>query len=286
MDNSGTCILRLYTLPAFCNREVGFLTRSKSFTPSSPKSPPISPKNDTSLGPFGKLSEDVIVEIFSYLPYPDLHRISRICRIFRRIANDKTLPLDIEKKHQQALKVMREGIPICIGFYSQSLKGMLDNRVKLNPGILKLHGSDYIKALQNCEFTQKAIIDENGYLCAIAKPERIRNLKAFILVKDPMASKTNKIFPSEARNEFKIKSFWESGRYKLKQNEEAEEDSPRSPQSRSTWKLQKLEFMGDHLTHTQKKVIERALKELNSRPIETIIRTFGELKFVEGQDNF
>lgn len=287
MDNSGICIPRLYTQPADSAQEaIPYSRRSKSSTPSSPKSPPISPKEDTSLGPFGLLSEDVILKIFSYLTYRDLDHTSKACKVFRRLSNDKTLPLEIEKKHQQALKILREGVPLCIGFSSQSLKGMLENRVKLNPDILKLQGDDYLKACQSCEFIQRATIDENGYLCAISKPERVRNLKAFILAMDTLPSKLIRFFPHEARYECKIKSFWESGRYKLKQNDEAEESSPRSPQSRSTWKLVKLELMKKNLNPAQIKVIERALNQLNRRPVETIIRAYGELKFLEGQDNF
>lgn len=294
-------IPRIYTQPALPTQlPVDKIRFSRSNTPTTPKtSPPISPKDDTSLGPFGILPEDMIIHILSYLTHHHLYCLTRTCKVFKRLANDNSLQLVIQKKHAQALKIFREGIPICIGFSSQSLKGSLEYRRAVFPNIINLQGEEFSRAYSNCDFMQKATIDENGYICAIAKPERVKNLRACVLAKDPLGTKLIKFFPHEASKEFKVISFWEAGRFRVKDLEDIDDSSPsrssprirgdgspHSPKTRSTWKLVRLEYRGEDLNPMQRKVIERALQELNKRPIETLIRTRGELSFIDGQDHF
>lgn len=260
---------------------------SRSFTPTSPKtSPPISPKDDKSLGPFGTLPRELIIEIFTFLPVINQKILSETCHTFRKLTNDPILEFQVRRRVYHAVKILREKIPICIGFSSQSLKGVLEDRVKLNPQIVNLQGQEYLKALQNCEFTQQAIFDENGWLLTLNSRERFRNLRTYILANDPFVSKSILFFPSISCTNFKIISHWESGKFKSKEVEETENHSPRSPKSRSTWKLVRLEYQSDNLSPLQRKVIEKALAELNRRPIDTLIRMRGELIFGDQQDTF
>lgn len=264
---------------------------SRSATPTSPKpSPPISPKNE--VGKFALLPAEVILEIFSFLPLISQKRINLTCHTFKDLCKDPTVKLQVVAAN---LKVLREKIPICIGFSSQSLKGVLEDRRRINPQIINLHGDEYLKALQLCELVHKVKVDNRGYLCDLARTERIRNLKTYNLAYDPYVMKNVKVFPNPERTEFVIISHWESAKFKTIEVENAEEHSPhspvrtrehspRSPRSRTTWKLTRIEYRGESLTSTQRDVLNETIAILNRRPIETLIRSQGELVFLEGHE--